>query len=103
MRTRDRYSIEKTEEWRKIGDGMPYLEIPDGLMIKVIPPFAGAMARFIISNGVDDISVYYDAYENLGYMGEPYWEAYPIGDDVGRFLKDETKELMDAIVKELSK
>lgn len=92
--------IESKYEWRKWADQIPYLELPNTYKIKVIPPFGGAIARFIVSNGKKSASVYLDCYDELGYFGEPYWEIYPcVNGDTYRCAMDETEELIEEIVK----
>lgn len=46
----------------------------------MIPPFGGAMVRFVVEFNGRICSVYLDCYDNLGFVGSPYWEVYP-GDD----------------------
>lgn len=57
-------------------------------MIQVIPPFGGATTRFRLKKKDSDkiISVYFDDNDSLGYMRQPYWEAYPIEGDASRYL-----------------
>lgn len=80
----DRHTIEQLENWRKHQDDMPYISLPSGYSITVIPPFAGAMLRFSIKYGKQTYSVYYDVNGSLGYMGVPYYEVYPIAGDTYR-------------------
>jgi hypothetical protein len=83
----------------------PWITLPPGYSFKVTFPFAGACARFrVCKENVPDksVSVYLDTKDVLGYFGSPYWEAYPIGDDVARFPLDDTKGLVEAIVTQLS-
>lgn len=85
---------------------MPWITLPPGYSFKVTFPFAGAAARFRVcrtDNPENDISVYFDTKDVLGYFGAPYWEAYPIGDDVARFAMADTNGLVKAIVKQLKK
>jgi hypothetical protein len=46
--------------------------------------------------------VYLDTQDVLGYYGSPYWEAYPIGEDTGRFDITDSEGLIAAIVEELN-
>ena len=78
---KDRYNVEKREEWRRWCEEIPELQFPSSWNVKIIPPFGGAMVRFIIN---EKISVYLDCYDSLGFMGEPYWEIYPYCDDTWR-------------------
>jgi len=83
-----RYDIERKEDWRtwtKRIPSLPINKLPQDCEIKIIPPFSGAMARFNIVRGNDVfISVYLDVFSRLGDCPAPYWEVYPVGDDVGR-------------------
>lgn len=86
-------------------EDVPWLTLPEGYSFKVTFPFNGAAARFRVcktDNPEKDISVYLDTKDVLGCVGQPYWEACPIGEYTERFLLSEGKELIAAIVKELS-
>lgn len=93
-----RIRVEAEEKWREIVRDMPYLSFPDGYMIKVIPPFAGATARFLVGRKDKDkvVSVYCDHYNQLGFMDGPYWEAL-LGDDMVRFMLNEENKLVSSI------
>lgn len=87
-------------------EDFPWITLPPGYSFKVTFPFCGAAARFRVcktDKPERDISVYLDTRDVLGYVRQPYWEAYPIGEDTGRFLLNETEELIAAIVAELEK
>ena len=99
----ERYHIEKTQKWREWIEKIPFIKFPPDWEVQVIPPFAGAMARFQVRKNGKKISVYLDVDNSLGYMDGPYWEAYPIGDDTARFMIDETTNLIATIEEELSK
>ena len=93
----ERYKIEDAEGWREWGDKIPALQFDPEWMVKIIPPFTGAMVRFMVRSGDKTASVYLDCHDSLGCMGEPYWEVYPIDGDTGRCLMAETDELMALI------
>lgn len=97
-------------EGKRVIDDTPWLTLPPGYSFKVTFPFNGAAARFRVCKTEQpqrDISVYLDTQYVLGYFGSPlesavpYWEAYPIGDEVARFALTETTALIEAIVAEL--
>lgn len=95
-----RCEIEDVEKWRKLVDKVPWLKFPEDCEVRIIPPFGGAIVRFLVKRGDKRISVYLDVYENLGYYGrKPYWEMYPgiNGTDVDRFDMNDTDGLMKAI------
>lgn len=98
------FRLEKLMDWREWMKKIPYIDFGDDLEVSVIPPFAGAMTRFLVRlKGKESrISVYLDCHDILGYMEEPYWEAYAIKGDTARFLLNETKELVEAIRNELN-
>lgn len=101
-----RAELEQKEQWDDIRQNMPWLDIPAGWAMKIIPPFGGATARFVVRNahGVE-ISVYADHFSRLGVMRRPYWEAHGIGgpmteadpDDPIRFDLNDTAGLLDAL------
>ena len=84
---------------------LPWLALPEGYSFKVTFPFAGAAARFRVcktDKPDESISVYLDTKNVLGYFDGPYWEAYPIGDDVARFSMSDGAGLIEAITNQLS-
>lgn len=97
MKIIDRCNIEADQDWRGWIGKIPAIQFDPGWKVQVIPPFAGALARFQVTVGDKTASVYLDGYEALGCFGEPYWEVYPVGDDVGRCAMAETDELLDLI------
>ena len=100
-----RFSVERVEQWRKIAGEMPYLHFPRSWEVAVIPPFAGAVARFWVRKGAAHVSVYADYYERLGCWSEPHWEIYPDADgDNARFsIATETPQMLAAIAKSLAR
>lgn len=93
----DRYKIEAEQDWRGWVDKIPAIHFDPGWNVQVIPPFGGALARFRVMVGDKTSSVYLDGHEALGFFGEPYWEVYPVGDDVGRCAMADTDELLSLI------
>jgi hypothetical protein len=100
-----RAKVEAAEKWRDIE--IPPLRFPEGWEIKLVAPFAGAVARFIATNTHGGkVSVYYDAHGALGACDSPYWEAYPVGGatvadvvDPERFFGEDTTDLIEFIAK----
>lgn len=96
-----RAKLEQAENWG--GIEIPELRFPAGWVVQLVPPFAGAVARFMATNthGVK-VSVYYDAHGALGAMSAPYWEVYPIGgqltvadkEDTSRWFSTSTAEMI---------
>ncbi|MEM6483814.1 MAG: hypothetical protein AAF662_02350, partial [Pseudomonadota bacterium] len=78
---------------------IPDITFDEGWRIRVIPPFAGAVARFRVN---EHTSVYLDCYDDLGCVGQPYWEVHPVDGDVGRALMNEVDELLDLIRQSVS-
>lgn len=93
--------IESQEKWLLWLDKIPYLNFPSTWQVKVIPPFAGAMIRFFVRTHrmPEDrrVSVYLDCDNKLGVSDGPYWEVYPLRDDVFRCTMKNTEALMDGI------
>lgn len=109
-----RADVERIYEYRKWGSEIPYLEFPDSVLVKPIPPFGGAVARLNVQSKYNDktyVSIYLDCYDALGCVGEPYWEVYPYplkDDDTGeeyedcyRCLMNEGEELVKAVMKSI--
>lgn len=93
-----RWDVEADEKWREIAGEIPFIKFPADWTVAVIPPFAGALARFRVKlpDGREK-SIYLDFYDRLGYVGQPYWEIYPVLGDVERCLLNETDKLLAAI------
>lgn len=96
-----RYEVELNEEWRKWVEKIPHLQFKEDWNIKIIPPFGGAIARFLVEKGGNRISVYLDCFDNLGAVGKPYWEIYSYEGDPCRVLMNDTDELMKIIAEVL--
>jgi hypothetical protein len=96
----ERFKMEEDLKWREIARTMPFFTVPEGYQIAVIPPFAGAEARFRVKRpDGEEISVYADFYNSLGYFGGPHWEVYPDKDDNNsRVPIDDVKGLWDLII-----
>ncbi len=93
----DKYHTEfDSSNWIK---KIPYINFPKSWCIKIIPPFGGAIIRFLVSKSPDEkgVSVYLDGYSLLGAWDEPYWEIYPYKEDVFRCKMNDTDELIKAI------
>lgn len=99
-----RSQVEQQERWRELREEIPAFTPSPETTIQVIPPSAGATARFIIARKDrpdKNVSVYLDHFDRLGYMGYPYYEAYPIDGDTARFPM--TQEGMDEMMNEIHK
>lgn len=90
-------------EYDKWMDEIPYMKFKPEWEVKAVPPFGGAVIRYFIKYNDERISVYLDCYNQLGYMDNPYWEAYPINGDTFRCYMNETDKLIKAIDKEFSR
>jgi hypothetical protein len=100
LKIRDAEKILGYREWV---DKVPFIEFPEGWAISVIPPFAGAMCRFRARVNDKEYSVYLDCHDLLGGVGSPYWEAYPIQNDVARFDINDVNGLIKCISEEAVK
>ena len=99
----ERVKIEKMEKWKEWNKRMPILHFDKEWDVKIIAPFMGALARFVVDYNGKHVSVYFDAYSTMAYMykGEtpiPYWEIYD-GKDVERF--NFTQEAADEMMKRI--
>jgi hypothetical protein len=98
-----RSDVEYFEEWRGAYDVIPKLKLKPEWEIKVIPPFGGAMARFIIYSGKANVSIYADFFNALGAYPGKYWEIYPNSEgDIERFGLDSVDHLLEAISNSLN-
>ena len=90
--------FEDKAQWRKWMKDIPSIPVKEGWQIKPLPPFGGAVARMkvILPTGQSK-SIYLDCYDRLGCFGSPYWEVYPVGDDVGRCEMHDVELLVSLI------
>lgn len=95
--------VDREYEYNKWLTKIPYFALPVDYEIKVIPPFGGAVSRFLVRDRKKHraaVSVYLDCYEMLGYFGEPYWEMYPnIVGGVSKFPMSDVDSLLENIDK----
>jgi len=97
-----RLHVEEDEKWRTWLEKIPFLQFPLEYKIKIIPPFGGAMARFLVSkDGKKSVSIYLDCFERLANFDGPYWELYPHKGDVFRCAINDTESLVSAIKESL--
>ena len=96
-----RLEMEAVEDWHSWRAKIPSLNFKESWAVKIIPPFAGAMARFIVENPETKrmVSVYLDCFDRLGVEEGPYWEMYLLGrdSDLFRFKMEDTDSLMKTI------
>lgn len=98
-----RFEMEENEKWRELSDKIPFLNFPSSWRIKIIPPFGGAICRFIVECGNNSTSIYLDFYDRLGYFGSPYWEVYPYEGDTFRCDINDTESLIGAVDRSLKR
>lgn len=101
-----RSKVESNEKWREWCKRIKPLKFHPEINVSIIPPFAGALTRFVCSYNDKSVSVYFDGYSKLGFMYEgedpiPYYEAWPIDDSNPRYLLGEEDLLMADIEREL--
>lgn len=94
--------IEGEMEYYKWVKEIPFICFPDKYEVKIIPPFGGAVVRFLIQvkehPELGTRSIYLDCYDILGSGGEPYWELFPCEtSDVFRCPMNDTQALLDAL------
>jgi len=94
-------NLGKLCEWRKWAREIPQIAFPPDWLIRIIPPFSGAICRFTVANKENpssEVSVYLDCYDILGIYGEPYWEIYPDSEGSNsRYDMNDTQGLLKAI------
>src|SRR6056297_855581 len=91
------YEYEKQMEHRKWINEIPYISFPNDWKVKITPPFAGAVVRFMVKSKNAKISIYLDCHDRLGIVGQPYWEIYPYDGDVYRCYLNEIEVLIKNI------
>ena len=77
---------------------LPWINFPSHWQVKIIPPAPHAVIRFLVRLGPAEVSVYADFTDQLGSVGQPYWEIYPnAADETSRFYLNEVSALLTAI------
>jgi hypothetical protein len=95
---------ESMMDMRKWTKEIPNLQFPSEWQIRIIPPFAGAVVRFMVFKERAYVSVYLDCYGKLGCYDGPYWEIYPDAEYTNvRFDMNDTAGLLKAIGESLNK
>ena len=94
--------IERIWNYRGCATKLPAFHFDKEWDVLIVPPFAGAIIRFVISYNGKYVSVYFDAYSELGWMYDkneqpiPYFEYYD-GEDTYRYLINESEQMMNDI------
>tara|TARA_R100001244_G_scaffold174_1_gene251 strand:- start:123 stop:446 length:324 start_codon:yes stop_codon:yes gene_type:complete len=96
------HEVSNALEYSKWAQEIPYINFPSDWNVKIIPNYGGAIVRFLVVKGGNEVSVYLDCYNFLGYYGAPYWEVYPHDNDVYRCGINEVDELLEAITHTLN-
>ena len=93
--------VMETREWTS---SIPPITFPSDWQVHIVPPFAGAVVRFLVAKDNKYASIYLDGYGILGAEEEPYWEVFtPIEDSFPRRCPmEDTDTLMTLIHKALS-
>ena len=84
----------ESREWQS---KIPKLKFHSSWDVKIIPPFGGAIIRFVIYKNDKSCSIYFDGYGLLGAVDVPYWEIYPVGEDTYRCMLNDVDELLFVI------
>lgn len=104
-----RLEIESSEKWMEWREKIPFLKIPSDCEVKVNPPFAGALIRFVVRKNNREVSVYLDVNNSLGYYDleeTPYWEIFLLSQtdalnsnykDIERFELNDVHGLLNGI------
>lgn len=80
---------------------IPYIRFRPEWDVQICPPFSGAMVRFRVKYKKAEVSIYLDCYDALGCVGVPYWEVYPIDNDVDRIEMRNIDMLLKSIARSI--
>jgi hypothetical protein len=70
-------------DWANIATHhMPYFKLHKNWEIKVIPPLHNGIVRYRLRDiyTKEEVSVYCDYFDLLGFEGEPHWEIFSVTD-----------------------
>lgn len=96
------WEYDRLQEHSKWLKELPVLHFEKEWDVKIIPPFGGAVIRFWIFYNNKKVSVYFDAYAELGWMTDddgnpiPYFEYYD-GEETYRYHMNESEQMMEDI------
>lgn len=105
-RVRDiRLQIEREQKWDEESQMIPFISFPSEWKIQMYSPVMDALVRFKVMLPSGNIkSIYLDTRNSLSCrwvddIGNPipYWEVYPVGEDVGRCDINDIDELLRLI------
>lgn len=68
--------LERIMSLREWIPDLPFFKFDPDWEVKVVPNFAGSVARFFVKKDSHEASIYLDCYDCLGCMFAPYWEVY---------------------------
>ena len=95
-------NVEQMHDFRGWSHKLPAFHFDKEWDVTIIPTFAGAIIRFIIDYNGKHVSVYFDAYSELGWVCDendqpmPYFEYYDC-EDTYRYYLDESEKMMSDI------
>lgn len=85
-------------------DRVPYVPFDPAWEARAIPPFGGAIVRYIVDAEGESFSIYLDADNSMGFHTDadgnlaPYWEIMPgTSGDPERFDMDDVEGLVNEI------
>ena len=98
---RMREVVEKKERWYRHIEDIPYLNFPIVWNVKIIPPFGGALVRFLIMYNNKEITIKLsDLGYDMFYRGL-VWEVHGLNKNL-TFKLGKSKEMLATITKALS-
>jgi hypothetical protein len=97
------WRAEQSQRYKEWQDKIPHIPFRHYYWdVRAIPPFGGAILRYRVKHNGKEVSIYLDAYDELGSVGQPYWEIYPCADGgTWRCLLNEVGDLVAEIAKAL--
>lgn len=99
-----RKKVDREFEYNKWINLMPEIKFPEGWSFIPLPPYKGAICRFIVIAEGIEFSVYLDCYGLLGYHeGDPYWEVFSIDEGFFRCDMQQPEKIIEAIQGELAR
>ena len=103
MKDKYKWEADQNKRFKEWYDKIPHVPFNEKWDVRAVPPFGGAIVRYKVQHNGHEISIYLDAYDALGCVGEPYWEIYPnLHGDTLRFLMNETKEMVKELAEIMS-
>ena len=104
----ERSNVERDESWRELSNEIPFIKFKAHWEVRVIPPWAFALARFNVRDSSKEdkryCSIYLDCFTMMDDLNGSFWEVFLCGvggDEPERFDLSDVQGVVDCIDRKL--